>query len=248
MTADSIYLKTVGIVPARYDSTRLPGKLLSTIGGKPLIRYTYENALKAKILDQLIVATDDDRIFKAVQGFGGKVVMTSREHLSGTERAAEVIEKIDCDIVVNIQGDEPTINHDSIEQVTRLLVDDTAADMGTLAYPVDNRAELSNPHVVKVVLDRNGYALYFSRAMIPNTKTGQPADGVQYLHHVGLYSYRREALLRLCGLPQSPLEKAEELEQLRALENGFKIKVGLTRYKSIDVNTYEDLERVREAL
>ena len=241
-------LKTIGIIPARYNSTRLPGKLLSNISGRPLIRYTYESASKSKILDELIVAADDERIVKAVHAFGGKAVMTSRNHASGSERIAELVEKMDCDIVVNIQGDEPTISAESIDQVAQILADDPHADIATLAFQEDSRNDLDNPNVVKVVLDTNGYALYFSRAMIPHTKTGAPFEGATYYHHIGIYSYRREVLLKLRQLPQSPLEKAEELEQLKALENGYSIKVGITRYKTVDVNTYEDLERIRKIL
>lgn len=241
-------LRTVGVIPARYDSTRLPGKLLSNIGGRPLIRYTYESAAKSKLIDELIVAADDERIIKAVEKFGGNAVMTAPDHASGSERIAELIEKMDCDIVVNIQGDEPTISAESIDQVAEMLANDPRADIGTLAFEEEARDDLDNTNVVKVVLDKNGYALYFSRAMIPHTKTGAPHQAATYYHHVGIYSYRREVLLKLSRLPQSPLEKAEELEQLKALENGYRIKVGITRYRTVDVNTYEDLKRIREIL
>jgi 3-deoxy-manno-octulosonate cytidylyltransferase (CMP-KDO synthetase) len=247
MTSDK-KLKTVGVIPARYDSVRLPGKLLSAINGRPLIQYTYESASKSKILDELIVAADDERIIKAVEKFGGKAVMTSKDHSSGTERIAELIEKMDCDIVVNIQGDEPTISAESIDRVAQMLADDPQADIATLAFLEDTHSDLDNTNVVKVVFNKNGYALYFSRAMIPHTKTGAPHEGATYYHHVGIYSYRRDVLLKLSKLPQSPLEKAEELEQLKAIENGYRIKVGLTRYRTVDVNTYEDLKRIREIL
>ena len=248
MAIDRTGTKVIGIIPARYDSVRFPGKLLYMVAGKPIIQYTYERAVSASVLDDVIVATDDRRIFRAVESFGGKVMMTAKNHRSGTERIAEAADKIQSDIVVNIQGDEPTIMPESIDQVARLLQADPEADMGTLAYIIEDSSELANTNTVKVVLGKNGYALYFSRAMIPHTKSGRRHEGTLFYHHVGIYSYRREVLLKLSSLPPSPLEISEELEQLRALENGLAIKVGITEHRSVDVNTQEDLEKIKETI
>jgi 3-deoxy-manno-octulosonate cytidylyltransferase (CMP-KDO synthetase) len=238
--------RIIGIIPARYGSTRLKAKLLADVCGKPMIQRTYESAAKASLLSDLIVASDDQRISDAVVSFGGKAVITSTKHKSGTERCAEVASGLDCDIVVNIQGDEPLIEPEVIDEAGRLLIEDSAAEMSTLASRTDAREELLDRAVVKVVFDLQGYALYFSRAPIPHSKTGETKEGILYYRHIGIYAYRREFLLRYVTLPPSMLEIAEELEQLRALDNGCRIKVGVVEHFSLNVDTPEHLEKVRK--
>ena len=240
--------KIIGIIPARYQSGRLPAKLLADICGKPMIRRTYEGAVKASLLSDLIVAADDQRITDAVQSFGGKAVMTSTTHRSGTERCAEVAAGLDCDIIVNIQGDEPLIQPEVVDEAAKLLIEDPTPEMATLASKTDSEEELFDRAVVKVVFDARGYALYFSRAVIPHSKTGTLKQGISYYRHIGIYAYRRDFLLRYVNLPRSDLEVAEELEQLRALDNGYRIKVGVVSHYSLNVDTLEHLEKVRRFL
>ncbi len=240
--------KILGVIPARYGSTRIRGKLLADICGRPLIYYTYEAVRKVSGLDMILVATDDRRIFDAVEAFGGEVVMTSEEHRSGTDRIAEVAETSDADVVVNIQGDELFIEGEMINEVVRLVAEDDTAEMGTLAFPIEEEEDYFNPNVVKVVVDKMGFALYFSRALIPHTKDGRPKDSFRYLRHVGIYSFRRDSLLQFAAMELSELEKVEELEQLRALEAGFKIKVAISDHMPLNVDTPEDLERAREII
>lgn len=243
-------MSAVIIIPARYDSTRFPGKPLVSLKGKPLIQHVYENAQGALHAEGVIVATDSEMIFETVSAFGGKAVMTSRDHASGTDRVAEVARSITCDIIVNVQGDEPLINPRMIDDVIDLL-SDKRADMGTLVKGTQQAEEIADPNIVKAVFSHDGYALYFSRAPIPfhrdywrDTRqlTGHPKVGV--FKHIGLYSYRREALLRLTALRPTRLEEIERLEQLRALEHGFRIKVKETEHETIGVDTPQDLERV----
>ena len=241
-------LRVIGVIPARYRSTRFPAKLLSDINGKPLIQYTYENSLKVGIFDELIVATDDERIFQAVRKFNGKVIMTSAEHRSGTDRVAEVAENIDCDLVVNIQGDEVLIKPGTIKDAVQLLTDDFSAAMSTAAFRIDDPKDYNDRNVVKVVIDSKGYALYFSRAPLPHSKTGEMKEDYEYYRHIGMYCYRRDFLLEYNKLPKSKLEEIEGLEQLRALENGYKIKVAIVDDRPMSVNTYEDLENIRKIL
>ncbi len=241
-------MKVIGIIPARYHSTRLEAKLLADLCGKPMIQRTYEGAAKAKLLSGLIVAADDQRIIDVVQSFGGKAVRTSSSHRSGTERCAEVAVSLNCDIVVNIQGDEPLIQPGVVDEAARLLLEDPAPEMATLASETDSSDELFDRAVVKVVFDLRGYALYFSRAPIPHSKTGAIKEGIGYYRHIGIYAYRRDFLLRYVGLPPSRLEVAEELEQLRALDNGYRIKVGVVEHFSLNVDTPEHLDKVRKIL
>lgn len=238
--------RVVGIIPGRYGSTRLEAKLLADICGKSMIQRTYEGAARASLLSNLIVAADDQRIIDAVQSFGGKAVMTSTSHRSGTDRCAEVAAKLDCDIVVNIQGDEPLIDPQLVDAAARLLIKDAVPEMGTLAVETHSEEELFDRAVVKVVFDSKGYALYFSRALLPHSKTGALREGVTYYRHIGIYAYRRDFLLRYVTLPPSRLERAEELEQLRALDNGYRIKVGVVEHFSLNVDTLEHLEKVRK--
>jgi 3-deoxy-manno-octulosonate cytidylyltransferase (CMP-KDO synthetase) len=243
-------VKIVGIIPARYASTRFPGKPLAVIAGMPLIRRVVEQCQKAKSLSEIIVATDDSRIAEAVKKFC-RVEMTSPNHPSGTDRIAEVAEKISCDAVVNIQGDEPMIEPSVIDSVAGALAD---CEMSTAAMQIKNPAELDNPNVVKVVVTATGRALYFSRRTIPYLReaasrpVSEQLAAFPFLKHLGIYGYRRETLLRLVKFPVSPLEAAEKLEQLRALENGIQIAVMKVEFDSVGVDAPEDVEWVERYL
>ncbi len=236
-------MRTVGIIPARFASSRLPGKALKPIGEKTLIRLVYEAAQTAKTLNDLLVATDDQRIADEVEGVGGKAVLTSTEHRSGSDRLAEAAANIECDIVVNIQGDEPMIRGEMIDATVNALLDESDLNVATLATATLKPEEAGDPNVVKVVRDMKGNALYFSRSAIPYSGSG--AKG-QILKHIGLYAYRKQFLMRFTQWPQTTLEKLEKLEQLRILENGVKIRVLETPFDSIGVDTAEDLEMVRD--
>ena len=240
--------RIVAMIPARYASSRFPGKALADLCGKPMIQHVVERAREARLLDEVRVATDDRRILETVQAFGGKACMTSPDHASGTDRIAEAVRDLACDLVVNIQGDEPLIDPRVIDQAVEPLVADDRVDMGTLGRPM-GIAEAADPSKVKVVLDRQDFALYFSRAPIPYLRDGAPA-GIElpYLLHIGLYVYRRSTLLRLAALPPTPLEERERLEQLRALEHGIRIRVVVTHHESFGVDTPADLERVRRMM
>jgi 3-deoxy-manno-octulosonate cytidylyltransferase (CMP-KDO synthetase) len=236
----------VAVIPARYTSTRLPGKPLADIAGRPMIEHVYRRAVEARGVDAVIVATDDDRIRVAVEGFGGIVRMTASTHRSGTDRIAEAVRELPCDIVVNVQGDLPLVEPGMIADVVR-AIDSDVVQMATVCRRIDDVAEYMNPNVVKVVRDARGDALYFSRAPIPHLRN---RGSVRWLlfKHIGLYAYRREFLLRFAAMPPSSLEHAESLEQLRALEYGHRIRTVETEYESIEVDTPEDLERVRRML
>ncbi|MCX6338363.1 MAG: 3-deoxy-manno-octulosonate cytidylyltransferase [Candidatus Aureabacteria bacterium] len=240
-------LSAVGIIPARYGSSRLPGKALEAIGGKPLVQLVCESAMKARCIDRVVVATDDQRIVDAVTRFGGKAVLTSPEHRSGSDRIAEAAAGIDCDIVVNIQGDEPMIRGETIDAVVSALVGEPLLNVATVATPLTGAHDADDPNIVKVVRDLQGNALYFSRARIPYTRDDARGNGCS-LKHIGLYAYRKEFLLRFTRWPQTELELREKLEQLRILEHGVSIRVLETPYDSIGVDTPEDLERVRKLL
>ena len=242
--------RVVGIIPARYGSTRLPGKALKLILGKPMIQRVLESCLKARILESVWVATDDERIARAVEAIGGKVIMTSPHHPSGTDRLAEAVTKIGADVVVNLQGDQPFLDARMIEEAVQPLLDDPALPMATLMHAVARPEDLANPSVVKVVLDRAGNALYFSRSLIP-----YPRQQVPHIvfEHVGLYVYRRDFLLTLAGLSPTPLEQVESLEQLRVLEHGYKLRVVETRtpdheFSGFSVDTAEDIDRAEQML
>ncbi len=243
-------MRAIGIIPARWESSRFPGKPLADIAGKPMIQWVYERAQRAALLSQVIVATDDERIEQAVRSFGGEVVMTPRRVASGTDRVALVARDMPVEVVVNIQGDEPLIEPASIDQAVRLLIDDPEAVVGTLAREVTSAEELADPNTVRVVIDRKGYALYFSRAAIPfvrdSSSPGEWLRRATFYNHIGLYVFRRSFLLKYASLPQTPLEQAEKLEQLRILEHGFRIRVGITNSVPLCVDTPADLERVRE--
>jgi 3-deoxy-manno-octulosonate cytidylyltransferase (CMP-KDO synthetase) len=239
----------VAIIPARYDSTRFPGKALADLCGRPMIAHVYERARLARGVDRVIVATDDERIADAVRAIGGDARVTRRDHRTGTDRIAEVAASLDCSIVVNVQGDEPLLAPDMIEDVVRPLRDDPTLPMATLRRPIRDAAEYLSPHVVKVTVNTIGDALYFSRAPIP-ARAGAPSQPAMPAcdAHVGLYAYRRDFLLTLAALPQTPLEQIESLEQLRALEHGYRIRTVPTRHAAPGVDTPEDLERAREQL
>jgi 3-deoxy-manno-octulosonate cytidylyltransferase (CMP-KDO synthetase) len=247
-TVDSTYpLQIVAVIPARFASTRFPGKPLADIDGQPMIEHVYRRASAASTVSRVIVATDDLRIATRVAEFGGHVRLTKPTHATGTDRLAEVVETLDCDIIVNVQGDEPLIDPRAIDQAVAPLIADPSVPMTTLYKRIANGAELIDPNVVKVVVDRGGFALYFSRAPIPHTHN--PRGGWPPLYrHIGLYAYRRSTLLVLANLEPTPLERAESLEQLRALEHGIRIKAVETEYDSLSVDTPKDLEEVRRLL
>ena len=241
-------MSVVAIIPARYHSQRLPAKPLADIGGRPMIQHVYERAARAKTIDRVIVATDDERIVAAVQRFGGHAVMTPATLQSGTDRIACVAKDItEAEMVVNVQGDEPLISPEMIDEAVDVVAGSDAV-MGTLVQKIEVESELFNPSIVKVVLRHDGTCLYFSRSPIPfGRDTVQSAwlESTTYYKHVGIYVYRREFLLRYITLAQTPLEIAEKLEQLRVLEHGYTIKAALTKHESIPVDTPADLQRVR---
>jgi len=235
----------VGVIPARYGSSRLPGKPLVDLQGKPLLYYVYQRSTKARTLSRVLIATDDDRIYRAARDFGAEVVMTEKTHRSGTDRIAEAVQNLEAELVINIQGDEPLIDFLSIDQTVQLLIDDPVADMATLKAPITSTEELLNPSVVKVVTDEQGYALYFSRAPIPYCRKNPDVFDHCY-RHIGLYAYRRDFLMRFTKWTPSALEKTEDLEQLRALDHGALDLVGLTNTHVFGIDTPEDLERIRK--
>ncbi|MBU0679979.1 MAG: 3-deoxy-manno-octulosonate cytidylyltransferase [Proteobacteria bacterium] len=241
--------KVVAIIPARYHSNRFKGKPLAVICGKPMIQHVYERAQAASILSRVAVATDDERIADCVRGFGGEVVMTSRDHVSGTDRLAEAATLMDIpeqDVVVNIQGDQPLFPSEIIGQVAQPLLDDPALAMSTLIYKIIRKEEINDPNHVKTVFDRHGMALYFSRAPIPFQRNPEEAQAPTYYKHLGFYAYRKGFLLSFVALPEGEWERFEKLEQLRALEYGYGIKVVLTDHDSIEVDTPADAKRVAE--
>lgn len=238
-------MRTAIVIPARYASSRLPAKAMLRTTGKYLVQHVYEQALLVRGVATVIVATDDSRIEAAVRSFGGVAVMTSKDHPSGTDRIAEVARTLDVDTVLNLQGDEPLIEPASLELLLAQLHSDPQAEMATLAVPVRNLETYQNPNCVKVVCDQHSRALYFSRSPIPYVRDGQPdftSTPPQYLHHLGLYAYRREALLTLASLPPHPLEQLEKLEQLRALGHGWTIRVGVVAHAGRGVDTPADYE------
>jgi 3-deoxy-manno-octulosonate cytidylyltransferase (CMP-KDO synthetase) len=246
-------MSTAIIIPARYDAARFPGKPLAPLKGKPLLQHVYENCLGSRLAGEVMVATDNEEIRKAVDSFGGKAVMTSPAHPSGTDRIAEVAEKMEYDIIVNVQGDEPLIRPEAVDAAVGLL-EDGRASIGTLAKRISKKEEILDPNIVKVAIDNEGFAVYFSRAPIPYHRDrwrdlgAVEGEGASVFHHIGIYSYRREALLALSALRPTRLELTERLEQLRALENGMRIKVGETAYEVMGVDTPEDLEKVEKWL
>ena len=243
-------MKFMAIIPARYASTRFPGKPLAILGGKTVIQRVYEQV--SSVLDEVYVATDDERIFQAVEGFGGRAVMTRADHKSGTDRIEEAAEKIGstADVIINVQGDEPFIQPSQIETLMHLF-DAPETQIGTLGKPFESLEAVDNPNSPKIVTDTRGFALYFSRSVIPFIRGVDRQDWFgryPFLKHLGIYAYRREVLRQVTALPQSSLEQAERLEQLRWLQNGYRIRVGLTDVETVGIDTPEDLSRAEAFL
>ena len=239
-------MSVVAIIPARYGSTRFPGKPLARIGAKPMIQHVYESTAAAGLLDRTVVATDDARILDTVRNFGGEAVMTSKDHLSGTDRLAEVAGGLQAEWIVNVQGDLPFVQAETIRSCVECLVRDPAVPMATARTPITSEGEFLNRNVVKVVTDREGFALYFSRAPIPFHRE-RPGEPARWGHrHLGIYVYRRDFLLRIAAMPAVELELTEGLEQLRALHHGFRIRVADVEETGVEVDTPEDLKRAED--
>jgi len=246
-------VKVLACIPARLNSTRFAGKVLAKDTGKFLIQHTYEQARQAKLPDKVIIAADDQRIAAAAETFGAECVMTSSEHQSGTDRIAQAVTDMDVDIVVNLQADEPEIYPENIDFLTQLLIDHTDSPMATLAADFQSQGQIADPNIVKVITDCFGQAIYFSRAPVPYDREKAGVGNLhQYLHHIGIYAYRRDFLLKITALPQTPLEKIEKLEQLRAIENGYSIMVGKVKHACDGIDTplqyAEFVARQREKL
>ena len=248
-------MKVAAIIPARWDSTRLKGKVLSDINGKPMVQHVWERVSKAHEVDEVIVAVDKEKVFKTVQSFGGKAVFTSPEQPSGTDRLAEVASTVDADVYINVQADEPLVHPVMVDALAQVFEYEKNVQMATLIKRIHTKEEITDPNVVKVVVDRKGFALYFSRSAIPyigGESIKGPGGGPalrdvsgSYFKHIGLYSYTKDFLFTYTNLPKSTLEIDEKLEQLRVLEHGYKIMTVETRYDTIGVDTPEDLEKVR---
>lgn len=243
-------MKFIGIIPARYASTRFPGKPLALLGGKPVIQHVYEKV--AAVLEAAYVATDDERIYDVVKSFGGQVVMTRTDHKSGTDRIEEAIENIggEWDVVVNVQGDEPFVAKSQLDTICHCF-DDPTTQIATLGKPFESMEAVQNPNSPKIVVDNMGFAMYFSRSVIPYVRGKEKSSWLThypFLKHLGIYAYRKDVLRQVTQLPQSSLEIAESLEQLRWLQNGFKIKVGTTDVETVGIDTPQDLERAEEFL
>ena len=239
-------MDVVGVIPARYASSRFEGKVLADISGKPMIQRVWEKAKESKMLDELIIACDDDRVKKVAEDFGAKVVFTSRDHDSGTDRLTEIVQPLDVKVVLNIQADEPLIHFTMIDSLARTILEDPSVVMATLIKRIENEEDKNNHNIVKIVVDKDDFAIYFSRATIPHLR--EQGAQVEYYKHIGLYAYTKDFLFTFRNLPESKLEKIEKLEQLRALEAGYKIKTVKTNYETIGVDTPEDLEKVKGIL
>ena len=240
--------KVVVVIPARYGSTRLPGKPLVSLAGKSMVQRVYERAKLAQTAGRVIVATDDERILKAVEGFGGEARMTRPDHRTGTERVAEVAAHTDGDVFVNVQGDEPLLDPVAVDTAVNSLLEEPAAAIATVATPIKTPADVMDPNVVKTVLDFDDNALYFSRAPIPWVRDTASKIQVRHLKHLGLYVFQRDALLEYPTLPQGELERIEQLEQLRWMENGWKIRVAEVEHDAVSVDVPEDVARVEKLL
>ena len=237
-------MNIIGVIPARFGSTRLPGKPLVEIEGKPLIQYVYEQAKKVETIKRVLVATDDEKVFEKVRGFGGEAKLTSKKCSSGSNRVAEAVKDINCDIVVNIQGDEPFFEPKVVEGMIEALIENPEVMITTACVRVESREDINNKSSVKVVLDKGHFALYFSRHPIPYS----PGGKIEYFKHLGLYAFRKPFLLKFATWKETPLEAAERLEQLRILENGYRIKVVESSYDSLGIDTQDDLEKAREII
>jgi 3-deoxy-manno-octulosonate cytidylyltransferase (CMP-KDO synthetase) len=234
----------VAAIPARYAATRFPGKLMQMLGNKTIIRHVYDNIVSTGLFNDVFVVTDSDIIYKEIKDSGGKVIMSKKEHESGSDRIAEAIAEMNIDVIINVQGDEPFIKKEPLEKLVRLFNDDNI-QVASLMRKI-SKEEALNPNNVKVVTDRSGYALYFSRSIVPYQRDGK--TNAEYFLHVGVYAYKKDALINFTKLPQSSLEKIEKLEQLRYLENDIKIKMAETDYNNIAIDTPEDLERAKSSL
>ena len=241
-------MKIIAVIPARYASTRFPAKLMQDLGGKTVITRTYQAALGTGLFDDVFVVTDSDIIFKEIEANGGKAIMSIKEHESGSDRIAEAVEHLDVDIVVNVQGDEPFINKEPLADVLEVFKSDSAheIDLASLMYEIKDWEDIENPNNVKVIVDQKGYALYFSRSIIPYPRDKEA--GVKYYKHIGIYAFRKHALLDFYRLPMRSLEASEKLEQLRYLEYGKKIRMVETSHAGIGIDTPEDLEKARQML
>ena len=239
-------MKIIAVIPARYASTRFPAKLMQDLGGKTVILRTYESAIKTKLFNDVFVVTDSDLIYNEISSNGGKAIMSIKEHESGSDRIAEAVEHLDVDIVINVQGDEPFIDAEPLAKVIEVFRNDVAkqVDLASLMREIKDETEISNPNNVKVVVDQNGFALYFSRSVIPFPR--EKNVGVRYFQHIGIYAFRKQALLDFYSLPMKSLEASEKLEQLRYLEYGKRIKLVETTHVGIGIDTFEDLERARK--
>jgi 3-deoxy-manno-octulosonate cytidylyltransferase (CMP-KDO synthetase) len=242
--------KVLAVIPARYESSRFPAKMIANLKGKPLVYHTYARACEATLVDEVVVAADDERIVEALAPHGVRVILTSPDHHTGTDRVAEAAALSDADIIVNVQGDEPLLDPRVIDETVRPLLDDPTLPMATACRRMTELADMANPNVVKVIIDQRGRALYFSRLPIPYVRdtAAHPAPGAPCYQHIGLYVFRRDFLLTFASLPQTPLEMLEKLEQLRVLEHGYDIAVVETTYLAIGVDTPQDLERVRKLM
>ncbi len=241
-------MKIIAVIPARYASTRFPAKLMQDLGGKTVITRTYQAAIATQLFDDVFVVTDSDLIFDEILSHGGKAIRSIKEHESGSDRIAEAIANLEVDIVVNVQGDEPFIDRDSLDKVIEVFRNDTEkkVDLASLMREITNETDINNPNNVKVVVDQNEFALYFSRSVIPYPR--EKNVGVRYFQHIGIYAFRKQALLDFYQLPMMPLEASEKLEQLRYLEFGKRIKMVETTHVSIGIDTPEDLEKARQLL
>ena len=241
-------MDVIGVIPARYSSTRFAAKMLADIMGKPMLQHVWERAKQSRMLDDLIIACDNEIILKAAKKFGAKAVMTSKQHVCGTDRISEVVNPLEVKVIINIQGDEPLIHPMMIDSVARALLEDRVINMATLMKKIEDVRQITDPNVVKVVVDKNSFALYFSRAPIPFLAANAEIEQVNYYKHIGLYGYTKDFLFTYKNLPVSNLERTERLEQLRVLAGGYKIKVIETPYDTIGVDTPDDLERVKNQL
>lgn len=241
-------MKVIGVIPARYGSTRLKAKVLADLLGKPVIQHVWERAGQSRRLDDLLIACDDERVLKKAKEFGAKAILTSKDHASGSDRIIEAVNGLEVDVVINIQGDEPLIHPTMIDDLARVMLEDSSCVMATVIKAIDNPKDIEDPNVVKVVIDENQNALYFSRSAIPYNREEIPIKAVRYYKHLGIYAYRKDFLMAFRHLPASYLEKAERLEQLRVLEAGYKIKTVKTKFDTIAVDTQADLKRVKAVL
>jgi 3-deoxy-manno-octulosonate cytidylyltransferase (CMP-KDO synthetase) len=239
-------MKIIAVIPARYASTRFPAKLMQDLGGKTVILRTYEAAVATQLFSDVFVVTDSDLIYNEIVNHGGKAIMSIKEHESGSDRIAEAVENMDVDIVINVQGDEPFINKKPLEQVIEIFRNDSGkkVDLASLMFQIKDKAEIENPNNVKVIVDQQGFALYFSRSVIPFPRDENA--GVRYMKHIGIYAFRKEALMDFYRLPMLSLEASEKLEQLRYLEYGKRIRMVETEHGSIGIDTEEDLEKARK--